>query len=272
MSLNLNKLEKVRHLANGNIEARCPACAEGGHDRKGEHLLIKSDGRFGCCANPKDREHRKRIFALAGDTAPRSIKVKVAGVSVAAPAVMSGVLGRLGRVFASRAKPATTSDASDGVNEVRSEPDEVRTARTGSVNSIQDGQPESRTLRTPQYSYTCGEENGDEGVCIKVQGVPVGASVPSGRQSLHPFPTELKQGVRSVREGGAAVEPPLELVEGVRGVRMPYLTPGGVLGIPFESPERFHWWKGGQSVEQTRAEVEAWIREAAGKDFNGAGV
>ena len=113
MSLNLAKLEKVRHLGNGAVEARCPACAEGGHDRKGEHLLIKPDGRFGCCANPKDRDHRKRIFALAGDSSPRSIKVKVAGVRVAAPAVSSGVLGRLGRVFATPTKTATTSDASD---------------------------------------------------------------------------------------------------------------------------------------------------------------
>ncbi len=160
MSLNLSRLEKVRHLANGGVEARCPACAEGGHDRKGEHLLIKPDGRFGCCANPKDREHRKRIFALVGDASPRSIKVRVAAVKVAAPAVMAGVLGRLGRGFATPAKPATISDASDGVNELRPEPEEVRTPRTGSLNSVQGGQPESRTLRTPQYSYTCREKMG----------------------------------------------------------------------------------------------------------------
>ena len=162
MSLVLSKLEKVRHLANGSVEARCPACAEGGHDRKGEHLLIKPDGRFGCCANPKDREHRKRIFALVGDASPRSIKVRVAAVKVAAPAVMAGVLGRLGRVFATPAKPATISDASDGVNEVCPEPDEVRTPRTGYLNSVQGGPPESRTLRTPQYSYTRSEEHTSE--------------------------------------------------------------------------------------------------------------
>ena len=100
----------------------------------------------------------------------------------------------------------------------------------------------------------------------------MGASEASELVEPVPLPTGLKQGVRSVREGGAAVEPPLELVQGVRSVRMPYLTPGGVLGIPIESPERFHWWKGGQSLEQTRAEVEQWIREAAGKEINGAGV
>ena len=68
MILNLNRLEKVRHLANGSVEARCPACAEGGHDRTGEHLWVQADGRFGCCAHPRDTAHRKRIFALAGDS------------------------------------------------------------------------------------------------------------------------------------------------------------------------------------------------------------
>lgn len=249
MSLVLSKLEKVRHLANGGVEARCPACAEGGHDRKGEHLLIKPDGRFGCCANPKDREHRKRIFALAGDASPRSIKVKSPAVKVAGAAVIAGVLGRLGRVFATPAKPEAAADASDGANEVRPEPEEVRTPRTGSVNSVQDGERESRTLRTPQYSYTCGEENWDGDVCIEIQGVPVGASVPSEPVSLS---AQSEQGVRSVR--------------------MPHFTPGGTLVIPFDSPERFHWWKGGQSVEQTREEVESWIHDVAGKEANAASV
>src|SRR5262245_6075703 len=62
MSLDLNKLEKVRELANGVTQARCPACGESGGDRKGEHLRIYSDGRYGCCVHPKDGAHRKRIF------------------------------------------------------------------------------------------------------------------------------------------------------------------------------------------------------------------
>jgi hypothetical protein len=40
-------------------------------------------------------------------------------------------------------------------------------------------------------------------------------------------------------------------------LRLPFLTAGGDLSIPFDSPERYHWWKGGQSVEQTRADVLA---------------
>ncbi len=249
MSLNLSTLEKVRHLANGGVEARCPACAEGGHDRTGEHLLIRPDGRFGCCAHPKDREHRKRIFALAGDTSPRSIKVKTPAVKVAAAAVKSGVLGRLGRVFASPPKPETTTDASDGVNEVCSMMKEVRTPRTGSVNSVQSRRRESRTLRTPQYSSTCREKNGDDDVCIEIEGVPVGAS-----------------------EASELVPPAVESEQGVRGVRLPHFTPGGNLVIPFDSSERFHWWKSGQSVAETRGEVESWIRETAGKDGNALGV
>jgi len=61
----------VRQLAGGSVQARCPACAEDGQDRAGNHLRIHADGRFGCCVHPKDGDHRKRIFALAGNTSPR---------------------------------------------------------------------------------------------------------------------------------------------------------------------------------------------------------
>jgi hypothetical protein len=79
MSLDVSKLEKAREVGEGKMQARCPACAEGGHDRKGEHLWIYPDGRFGCCVHPKDKEHRKRVFALVGEKqAPRPMRVKVA--------------------------------------------------------------------------------------------------------------------------------------------------------------------------------------------------
>ena len=43
-------------------------------------------------------------------------------------------------------------------------------------------------------------------------------------------------------------------------IRLPFLTADGTLSIPFDSDPKYHWWKlGGQSVEQTRAEVLAWI-------------
>jgi hypothetical protein len=40
-------------------------------------------------------------------------------------------------------------------------------------------------------------------------------------------------------------------------LRAPYLMPGGTLVIPFDSDPDYHWWKGGQSVKHTRAEVLA---------------
>ena len=40
-------------------------------------------------------------------------------------------------------------------------------------------------------------------------------------------------------------------------LRRPYLTLGGDLVIPFDSDPKYHWWKGGQSVKATRAELEA---------------
>lgn len=44
-----------------------------------------------------------------------------------------------------------------------------------------------------------------------------------------------------------------------RPLRKPYLTADGTLVIPFDSDPKYHWWKGGQSVAVTRAEVMASI-------------
>jgi hypothetical protein len=63
--LDLTLLEKVRHIGE-KITARCPACAESGGDRKGNHLAIFPSGKFACAAVPGDTEHRRRIFALVG--------------------------------------------------------------------------------------------------------------------------------------------------------------------------------------------------------------
>jgi len=235
MSLNLSALEMVRQFPNGIVQARCPACAEGGGDGAGEHLRIFPDGRFGCCVHPEDRGHRKRIFALAGDTDPRPIVVKPSALKAVSPVIKSGILGRLGRLFPSPVKPPKISDTPDGVGEVPPKPDAARTPRTGELRSSETDQPESRTLRTPLNSYTCGAENSSRHVSIELQGVPVGASEPS-----EPLVVAAK----------AETD--------VRGVRMPHLTSDGTLVIPFESPERFHWWKGGQSVAETQTEVESW--------------
>src|SRR5262249_22892788 len=98
MSLDRTRLQKVRDLANGGLQAQCPACAEAGQDRKGEHLRISPQGKFGCCVFPGDRNHRSRIFALAGDHGPKLIRVKVA-MAKTAEVVQLDLLGRLGRVM-----------------------------------------------------------------------------------------------------------------------------------------------------------------------------
>ena len=67
MALDTAKLENVVKKPNGMFTARCPACSEEGADSKGEHLAVFPDGRFGCVVSPKDKEHNKRIYALAGD-------------------------------------------------------------------------------------------------------------------------------------------------------------------------------------------------------------
>ncbi len=67
MSLNIEKLENVSSR-NGAFIARCPACAETGHDNKGNHLYIDEHGCFSCVVYQGDlgKEHRKRIFDLVG--------------------------------------------------------------------------------------------------------------------------------------------------------------------------------------------------------------
>jgi hypothetical protein len=206
MSLDLNKLEKVRRLGNGSVQARCPACAEAGQDRSGEHLRIQPDGRFGCCVYPQDRLHRKRIFVLAGDSQLRIIKVRVQRSKNPA-AIKDSVLGRLGRVFPSPSKTVESDDES------------------------------LRTLRTPLNPYTCESE------------IPKDAY-----DSCHTL-KEFGQGVLGVLNDKVESESETPVLSVLDSERLPYITPAGDLVIPFSSPERYHWWKGGQSVAETRAEA-----------------
>lgn len=41
--------------------------------------------------------------------------------------------------------------------------------------------------------------------------------------------------------------------------KVPYLAADGTLVIPFDSDPKYHWWKNGQSVHQTKEEVLAGI-------------
>ncbi|HNZ74505.1 MAG TPA: hypothetical protein PKN20_00105 [Verrucomicrobiota bacterium] len=263
MSLDVKKLEKVVDLADGVKRARCPACAEKGQDKKGEHLRIAADGKYGCCVFPGEREHRKRIYALAGERGPRGIKVRVAGVRVA-ETVQTGILGRLGRVFGSPAATYSTiggSDASDGVSEVQKAEcegqNESRTPRTGVLKSG-DGSAavlelplgESRTPRTPV-----------ENSRVYLEKVPVPEVNNASTQE------EFREGVRSVREAGAAVEPP-KAAEG--GARLPFFTADGTLRIPFDSPERYHWWKPPHDQRLRVKEIIAELRARQEEVENGA--
>lgn len=220
MSLDVRLLEKARELGNGIVQARCPACAEDGGDRAGEHLRVYPDGRFGCCVHPKDSAHRKRIFALVGDKSPRSFTVKVAS---AAPT-------------AATARSVTASLASF----VRT----VRTPVSESVSTPTAPTEDSRTLRTPFSNPRA---------CVREDEM----------RDAHDTHT--------CKDNESGVLPVLTSLQ-TATERLPHFTPGGTLVIPFDSPERFHWWKGGQSVAATRAEVESWIREGAGKEFHGTGV
>ena len=133
MSLDTAKLEKVRELAGGVVQARCPACAEGGGDRKGEHLRVYPDGRYGCCVHPKDGQHRKRIFALVGVRKPGTFTLRLKtppalptarSVKAALTAFSSGTLGT----------PKTESE--NGVPSVPSSPvDDFGTLGTPIFNS-----------------------------------------------------------------------------------------------------------------------------------------
>lgn len=77
MPLQLHMLRFVRHIR-ARIIAQCPACAEIGADRRGRnHLIIWPDGRFACVAHPGDREHRRRIWALARDHTPRLLALGI---------------------------------------------------------------------------------------------------------------------------------------------------------------------------------------------------
>jgi hypothetical protein len=223
MSLNLSKLECVADQADGAKQARCPACAELGHDRKGEHLRIYADGRFGCCVHPKDREHRKRIFVLAGDSRPQVIRVKVANTKTREP-IQSNVLGRLGRLFESQnGNSVTTAD-------------------------------HLGTLGTP-FSYLRAYAREDVLSVEKLKEFET--PVPSVPESEHDF--DLDEPVPSV-PGASARPQPLKQ-------RMPHLLADGTLVIPFDGPERYHWWKGGQSIAQTRQQLLS--AQQKGTDNNG---
>ena len=209
MSLEIAKLEKARELHGGIVQARCPACAEGGHDRTGEHLRIYPDGRFGCCVHPKDSEHRKRIWALVG--------CKTGGAATGKFTLRIKVLAH-GHHSAST--PARSVKAA------------LNAFDTVPITPNLD----SRTPRTPKVKLRahtredCSTTNIEEGNILE----------------------QLKDSESAVR----AV---------LTGERLPFLTADGTLSIPFDSPERYHWWKPDgerMTIAETLREVKERIKHA----------
>ncbi|MFN0017411.1 MAG: hypothetical protein ACKVP0_04070 [Pirellulaceae bacterium] len=183
----------------------------------GQHLRIYPDGRFGCAVHPKDHEHRKRIFALAGDKSPRQFTVKVTNIKAATVT----------------AKSVTSSLTSFRGTLGTAIPDSVSSSKQASQDSAQSPALQCKyvgTLGTAISMSRAYAKRDDEIMCDHTY-----------------MCKDIESGVPSVPN------PPTE-------GRMPYLTPRGVLGIPADSPERFHWWKGGQSIEETRKEVESRMR------------
>ena len=265
MGLNLEKLEKVREVGNGLTQARCPACAEARKDAKGEHLRIYPDGRYGCCVFPKDKEHRRRIFALAGGklAGPRPMRVRVAsGGPTATPArsISESLKGFLGTLGTGETESKTSGAKSGTLGTPKSE--SVSTVPSAAdwpelnLGTLGTGISKSRAYaRVSTHTYKDWET-----------GVP---SVPRGQDGLEPPELLLK---RVVSEPRAAKQPSeASAAEGP----LPYLTPGGTLVIPFDSPERYHWWKpDGERLHvwETRAEVLRRMEEGTGKDEHGTGV
>ncbi|MCH7228821.1 hypothetical protein [Haloferula sp. A504] len=157
MSLDLSKLKNARERG-GKIIARCPACAALGHDEKGEHLAIMPDGRFGCVVYPgaSGKDHRKEIFALAGEPKHGSFHIRVrrpASASlpkVAGKPINLGRLGTLGTGFAKACAIGTSQPQDDR------EKEECVQALSVAKNTSQASQP----VPSQEPSYPACEEPG----------------------------------------------------------------------------------------------------------------
>lgn len=238
MSLDVAKLEKVRELAGGMVQARCPACAEGGNDRSGEHLRIYPDGRFGCCVHPKDGEHRKRIWALAGCklhlSPAASVSLRLKSPPALPPAQsVKAVLTAFDRGTLGTGKSESVCPVSHDSSQVDLKISEFGTLGTGIVELRARAREDSTTANID-------------------------------RQDFHEQLEDLASPVPSVPSAGV-LEPPSAAPCGEPPLRLPFLTAGGDLSIPFDSPERYHWWKpDGErlSVAETLAEVKERMKNA----------
>jgi hypothetical protein len=126
MGLDLSRLEKVKRRGS-NVIARCPACAESGGDRKGEHLLINNSGQFGCVLFPgqSGQQHRQRIFELAGvkETPGKVFEIrKPPSPASRAMVIQKDILGHLGRIQSTHARKIFKSCLSENEHRTQEEP------------------------------------------------------------------------------------------------------------------------------------------------------
>jgi hypothetical protein len=220
MSLQIDRLEKARTTGGGRIQARCPACAEGGGDTSGQHLIIYPDGRYGCCVHPGDKQHRRRIFALVGK-ARREIEpiVVVRKASASQPT-------RQWKAVRVAMPIPQTPPSDDSRTPVPNVPEDDIGSSLPPVGTL-------GTLISYPRAHT-GRENITYAPCIH-----------GGRDLLVPSVPQPSNSKDS--------ETPVPNVP--NHSPKPYIDTDGNLRIPFDSPARYHWWKGGQSIAETLREV-----------------
>lgn len=132
MGIDLSKLENIKQHGL-KVIARCPACAETGNDRKGEHLFIEQSGRFGCVVFPgtDGHKHRQRIFELIGikTGVPSGFKIrKTSSLTSSGQPLQKDILGHLGHIQSTHARkaidepPTTEQQTSEPLNSVPAVP------------------------------------------------------------------------------------------------------------------------------------------------------
>ena len=126
MGLDLSRLEKVKRRGSSVI-ARCPACAENGNDRKGEHLLINDAGQFGCVLFPgqSGQQHRQRIFELVGikETSGKVFEIrKPPPLASRAMVIQKDILGHLGRIQSTHARKIFKNCLNENEHRTQEEP------------------------------------------------------------------------------------------------------------------------------------------------------
>ena len=88
---------------------------------------------------------------------------------------------------------------------------------------------------------------------------PLGQTVTSAKLDTHTTNTEIwaqfqeRSAIREIDGGQEKVEAELASLDEV----LPYLKNNSDLIIPFDAPQKYHWWNGGQSIEMTLRELGA---------------